>query len=164
VGSSPDARPLLPGGADSGAPLGDAAPRRPIGERLPHQAPVAAVAFSPDGTTLLTGSWDSNARLWDAATARPLGAPMRHQAAVIAVAFSPDGKTLLTASMDGVVRLWPTAELPDDPERVTAWVEVLTALTLDASGSIQVLDTATWLERREQVKRQGGPPVTSPER
>jgi hypothetical protein len=89
---------------------------------------------------------------------------MRHQAAVIAVTYSRDGKSLLTASMDGAVRLWPTAELPDDPERATAWVEALTGLTLDTSGSIQVLDTATWLECREKVKRQGGPPVASPER
>ena len=117
------------------------------------------MAFSPDGKTILTGCWDGTARLWDAATAQPLGPPMRHPRLVLAVAFSPDGKTVLTGSIDGEVRLWPTAELPDDLDRVATWVEALTGLTLDASGSIQPLDRDAWLERREAVERQGGPPV-----
>jgi hypothetical protein len=49
--------------------------------------------------------------------------------------------------------------LPDDLERVANWVEVLTGLTLDASGSIQILDNAGWLQRREKVKQEVGPPV-----
>ena len=118
------------------------------------------MAFSPDGKTVLTGSWDGTARLWDAATAQPLGPPMRHQGEVLAVAFSPDGKTVLTGSVGrrrcGSGR---RRELPDDLERVATWVEALTGLTLDASGSIQPLDRDAWLERREKVERQGGPPV-----
>jgi hypothetical protein len=43
-------------------------------------------------------------------------------------------------------------------------VEALVGLTLDETGSVQVLDSATWLERREKVKRQGGPLATSPSR
>jgi hypothetical protein len=61
---------------------------------------------------------------------------------------------------DGTVWLLDlAAELPDDAERVANWVEALTGLTLDRSGSIQVLDNAAWLQRREKVKQQGGPPV-----
>ena len=56
------------------------------------------------------------------------------------------------------MRAWPTAELPDDLGRVATWVEALTGLTLDASGSIQPLDRDAWLARREAVQRQGGPP------
>ena len=52
----------------------------------------------------------------------------------------------------------------DDQGRAATWVEALTGLTLDASGSIQSLDRVAWLERREKVERQGGPPVTSPGR
>ena len=38
-------------------------------------------------------------------------------------------------------------------------VETLTGLTLDGSGSIQILDNAAWLRGRERVKQQGGPPM-----
>jgi WD40 repeat protein len=80
---------------------------------------------------------------------------------VSAVAFSPDGKTVITGSYDNTARLWNVATdlLPDDLERVANWVEVLTGLTLDEDGSIQVLDNAAWLRGREKVEQQGGPPV-----
>jgi WD40 repeat protein len=81
------------------------------------------------------------------------------------VAFSPDGKSVITGSADGTVwRRDIAAELPDGLDGVANWVEALVGLTLDETGSIQVLDNATWLERREKVKRQGGPPATSPGR
>ena len=77
------------------------------------------------------------------------------------MAYSPDGKTILTGSADRTARFWDVAAelLPDDLERVANWVEVLTGLTLDENGSIQILDNAAWLRRREKVKQQGGPPV-----
>jgi hypothetical protein len=68
---------------------------------------------------------------------------------------------VITGSWDGTARFWDVAteRLPDDLERVANWVEVLTGLTLDDSGEIQILDRDGWLERREAVNRQGGPPV-----
>jgi WD40 repeat protein len=86
---------------------------------------------------------------------------MTHQGIVMAVAFSPDGTTVITGSWDGTARFWDVATelLPDDLERVANWVEVLTGLTLDESGSIQVLDNAAWLRGQEKVKQRGGPPV-----
>jgi WD40 repeat protein len=126
-----------------------------------HQGQVNAVAFSPDGKTILTGSVDGKARLWDVSMGRPIGQPLTHQDAVWAVAFSPDGKTILTGSADRTARFWDVAteRLPDDLERVANWVEVLTGLTLDENGSIQILDNAAWLRGREKVKQQGGLPV-----
>jgi hypothetical protein len=80
------------------------------------------------------------------------------------VAFSPDGKTVITASVDGTARLWDVATaLPDQLERVAAWVEVLTGLELDELGFARVLDNATWLQRREKLERLGGPPVAGSE-
>ena len=119
------------------------------------------MAYSPDGMTVITGSYDRKARLWDPATGRQLGQPLTHQGAVRAVAFRRGGTTVITGSDDKTARFWDVAteRLPDDLERVANWVEVLTGLTLDENGSIQILDDAAWLRGRQKVKQQGGPPV-----
>jgi eukaryotic-like serine/threonine-protein kinase len=100
------------------------------------------------------------ARLWDASTGMPLGPPILHPHQVTSVAFSPHGNDFLTAAFDYKARLYrKVPELVDDLDRVAAWVEVLTGLTLDAGrGTIGVLDNASWLDRREQLARLGGSP------
>jgi WD40 repeat protein len=155
----PDGKTVLTGSLDSTARLWDASTGRPLGPTMTHQNAVLAVAYSPDGKTVLTGSRDNAARLWDASTGRPLGPPMSHQQEVRAVAFSPDGKTVLTGS-GKTARLWDVSELPDDPPRISTWVEVITGLGLDAQGSVSVLDNSTWRERRDKVETRGGPPKT----
>jgi tetratricopeptide (TPR) repeat protein len=64
-----------------------------------------------------------------------------------------------------VSRLFPVpADLPDELERLAAWIEVITGLRLDKQqGLIQVLDNAAWLARREQLMQLGGPPDTGPD-
>ena len=127
---------------------------------LRHPGWVFSVAFSPDAKTVLTGCEDGTARLWDAATGMHLGPPLDHPAAVVSVAFSPDGKSILSGSEDSRARIfWNALDLPDDLNRVAAWVEVLTALSLDKErGSIQVLDNTAWRVSRQRLKQLGGPP------
>ena len=163
VAFSPDRSRLFTGGYVR-AWLWDVSAARHVGPAMRHRSAVEAVAFSPGGKAILTGAWDSNAWLWDAETAQPLGPPLRHPEVVMATAFSRDGKTMLTGTSAGTVRIWSTADLADDVERVATWVESLTALTVDAAGSIQALDRDAWTERRGRVERQGGPPLTGPVR
>jgi WD40 repeat protein len=158
VAFSPDGTTFATAAEDGRVQLWDVATSRPLGAPMRHPAAVYGVAFSPDGKTILTGCWDSKARLWDAATGEPLGPPIRHRGTVLYVAFSPDGRTILTGSPD-LVRVSPTASLPDDLDRIATWVEALTGLTLDDSGAVRVLGSAEWLQRRQEVIRQGGPPV-----
>ena len=82
--------------------------------------------------------------------------------AVDKVAFSPDGRTVLTGSWDNTARLWDVTELPDEPERVAAWVAKVTALGLDDSDEVKLLDRAALDRSRERLESLGGPPVREP--
>jgi eukaryotic-like serine/threonine-protein kinase len=164
VAFSPDGRTILTGGWDNTARLWDAASGQPRGRLMAHQGPVMAVAFSPDGSTILTGSYDTTAQLWDAATARPLGKPLVHQGPVYAAAFSPDGQTALTGGDDKTARLWSIpSPVRGDVGRIRLWVQVLTGVELDEQGDYRVLDAATWQERRDLLRRRGGPPGSCPD-
>jgi tetratricopeptide (TPR) repeat protein len=159
---SPHRKAVLTGSDDGTARLWEAGTGRPLGPPMAHPRSVNAVAFSPDGKRVLTGSEDKMARLWDAATGRPLGPPLEHRGTVDKVAFSPDGKAVLTGGGDSTARLLDVSELPDNQEVVSAWVGVITGLGLDEFGSVNVLDNTEWLERREMLERQGGPPTAGP--
>jgi WD40 repeat protein/tRNA A-37 threonylcarbamoyl transferase component Bud32 len=155
-----DGRTALTGGRNGTARLWDAVSGRALGLPLPHQNVVLAVALSPDGRTAVTGSYDQSARLWDTATGKPMGPPLKHGGPVRLVTFRSDGNSVQTASDDRTVRTW---ELPlpvtGDVERIVLWIQVLTALELDADNVVEVLDPATWQERRRRLEDLGGPPV-----
>src|SRR5262249_43557159 len=143
---SPDARSILISNEEGSVRLWDLATRK---LRIPplrgHQGPVYGLAFSPDGKTIATGGQDQTVRLWDTATGLPIGPAPKHASGVFPVGFVADGKTLYARS--SVSRLVPVPpDLPDELERVAAWVEVITGLRLDKKqGLIQVLDNAAWL-------------------
>ena len=160
-----DGRTIVIAGEDGTARIWDIATHTPVGPPMRHRAWIMAMAVSPDGKNILTGSWDHTAQLWDAHTGVPLGPPFRHADKLSSVAFSPDGTSILTGCDDGKARLFSTIpELPEDLERIGVWTEVLTGLTLDNQGSVQVLDQDTWRSRRQQLEQRGGPPATADSR
>jgi WD40 repeat protein/serine/threonine protein kinase len=165
VAFSPDGKTVFTASGNNTGQFWDVATHRPVGPALAHRGGFSSVAFSPDSKTVVLGSRDNTAQLWHAATGQPLGPLLTHQGPVWSVAFRSDGKTVVTASEDHTARLWDVpATLPDELERIATWVQVLTGLELDEYGATRVLDSATWLRRRETLKQQGGLPVPGSER
>jgi WD40 repeat protein/serine/threonine protein kinase/tetratricopeptide (TPR) repeat protein len=162
VAFSPDSKLVLTGSEDRTARIWGAATGRPLGSPLQHAFPLRSVAFSPDSKTVLTSSYHDAARFWDDATGQPLGPPLPHDGTAFEAAFSPDGRTILTGGSDNVARLWDVAELPDEPDRVAAWVSKVTGLGLDDHDQIKLLDSAAQSEIRERLESLGGSPAEEP--
>jgi WD40 repeat protein len=154
---SPDGKMLLTAGRDGTARLWDAATGKPLGEPMRHEHGISAMAFSRDGRTIATGNHDGMVQVWDVVTGKPLGGSLRCASWPLFVEFTPDGG-LLCGDETGVFR-WRVPSLPEtDLERLRAWVEVATGLELDPGGAVIELDAKTWMERRERLRKLGGPP------
>jgi tetratricopeptide (TPR) repeat protein len=170
VAFSPDGKAIAIGRSDNTVRLWEAATGRAVGPPLAHPGWVRAVAFSPDEKTILAGGTEGGARLWDAATGYPIGPPLPHPAGpseerfsgVRFLGFAADGQSLFTSDYYRA-RAWDAPPpLPDDPPRLSAWIEAATGLALDERGVVRVLDRDAWLERRRRLEALGGPPPPDP--
>jgi WD40 repeat protein len=146
---------LLVGGGGT-ARLWDLTTQKPVGRPMTHPIGVDAVAFSPDGQIALTADLRS-VQFWVAATALPLGLPLPCQTGVRrALAFAPDGNAVLVGHATGYRRFPIQRPVPDDARRLALSAQVLTGVELDEGGAVQVLDAATWNDRRRQLAQAGG--------
>jgi WD40 repeat protein/serine/threonine protein kinase len=161
VAFSPDGELAVTGSWDNTARIWEAASGKPFGASLWHPDAVRAVAFSPDCRTVITGGADRTVRLWDVETGKQLGPPLWHQAAVSTVAVHPSGELVLSGSDFGDARLWRLpASLTEDTSRVTARIQAITGMRLDAAGTFEVLDAAAWQRCDDEINgaRRSPPP------
>jgi WD40 repeat protein len=132
---------------------------RPVA--LLHNAQIWGVAVNRACDRIVTASSDHTARVWDAVNGKPLSPPLLHGGGVSDVAFSHDGKHILTSSWDHRVRLWPVIEpVPDEPKRVTAWIETMTGMRIGVTGSSELSTWEEWSEQKKRLDELGGPPWT----
>ncbi len=156
----PDGKAVLTGSTDKTARLWSVPEGAPVGAALVHQGAVWGVAFGPGGRTVVTASRDGTARLWDAGTGTPVGPAWVHQEVVWAVACLPREGLVLTGSADRAARLWEVPEaVPGDAPEVALWVQGLTGLELDETGSARWLSPSEWRQRRQHLRESAGPPL-----
>jgi WD40 repeat protein/serine/threonine protein kinase len=156
---APDARTVLVFGSSQSPQLIDTQTGQPCGPALRrHREGIVTMAVHDSGRMVLVGGGDRSARLWDAATGLPLGPPLRHHQPVIAGAFSPTALLLVTSDTRGTY-LWPLpAPIVGTPAHIRLWMEVLTGMELDASGTLRDLEPATLEQRRSALRDLGGSP------
>jgi hypothetical protein len=51
--------------------------------------------------------------------------------------------------------------VPDEPERVRAWIETMTGMKIGITGSSELLTAEEWAERKKKLDELGGPPWTT---
>lgn len=147
----PDGRTLITGGWDRAARLWDAATGVPKAPPMRHDGLLRSLALSPGGQTVLTGSYDQTAQLWEKATSLPIGPAFRHTSQVWFVRFSPDGRRVISGGQENDASLWSVSAPTDEPlERLELWVQVTTGMALDVDGTLRVLSTAEWADRRDR--------------
>jgi WD40 repeat protein len=125
---------------------------------LVHGAQVWGVAADPTDAMIITASFDRTARIWDRSTGRPLTPPLMHRLGVSDATFSPDGRFALTGSWDGTARLWEVPRpLPDQRERIEAWVETMTGQRIAPNAGGDLLRADEWRDRLKRLMELGGP-------
>jgi hypothetical protein len=90
----------------------------------------------------------------------PIGPRWHHDGVVWAVACDLGGRVAFTGSADKTVRRWLMPQpVEGELQRITLWVQVMTAMELDENGTAHGLEAGVWATRRQRLQQLGGPPV-----
>ena len=83
---------------------------------------------------------------------KPIGPAFRHENQVWFVAFSPDDRTILSGGQENKAHLWNFPQTLDGPIRqVERSIEISTGMALLDDGSLHILDSSGWNERRART-------------
>jgi WD40 repeat protein len=159
VAFSPDDQTILTATTDGMFQRWQRATGKPLGPAFQLSGETGGESiFSPDGETVLTVYGDGNVWLRDVRTGRRLGPALLHYGSLFGVVFSRDGQRVLTQLPSLWTARWELpAPVPDDVERLTYWVQVITGMALEGDA-VHALDAATWNQRCQRLEELGGPP------
>jgi WD40 repeat protein len=161
---SADGRVVLTGSTDRMGRLWDARTGRPIGDPCLARGAITCVSFSPDGERFALGSLHERDYFWDRLTRRPLGPLPNHNDGdtILAIAFDARSGSVWTAADDRALRRRgiPAIET-GNAERIALRARCETGLEIDGTGSVRVMDLASWRLARERLDPRAGVPVNS---
>ena len=74
---------------------------------------------------------------------------------------APNASEILVAGLEGYARVYdaPPGPLDGDRERLRVWAEVISGLEMDINGGTNVLNSQTWQQRRQLLRKLGGRPL-----
>jgi WD40 repeat protein len=120
---------------------------------------IDRIALSQDGKRVLVTGTDKIARLWDVSTGKQLGPSLGTRARP--VAFSQGDRLMAVGDWDGRIYIWEVSTpVPQAPARIRLWIETLTRMELDSTGTVRYLSDEEVEERARQLENAGGPPST----
>jgi hypothetical protein len=132
-------------------------PRTPL---LPHGEKILHLRIHPAGRLLLTSGF-TQARVWDTATGEPVTPALRHDGGLERdpggpAAFSADVRQVLTV-VGGEVRAWAIGDEARPAEDYQMLARMLAGRQVDETGGYVSVDSATFQEAREVLRRRGRP-------
>lgn len=114
---------------------------------------IDKACFSPDSEVIASLHSD-HIRLWDVITGQLIQEVDIQSTEDLA--FSVNGENLLISSPHATYR-WRIPRLPDEPERIRAWVDVLSVARWSEQGFPTSVGLSSWLESWKRLDNQGGP-------
>ncbi len=165
---SPDSSLALTGGGDGATRVWNPLTGEPASPRLLLPASVDAVALTPDNRWAAAGcinAPDAVARVWNAKTGEPLTLMLPHPPSnIYGAQFLAGGQYLLTSfTTRPSKRVWDLTPENLPVEDLLALARILANHRIDATGTLEPLDSATLTEDWTRLNRLYPKRFTSPE-
>lgn len=114
---------------------------------------IETAVFSPDGEVIASLHGDE-VRVWDVTTGHLLQDLSAWRAG--SVEFGADGRHLFVATAEATFR-WRLPHLPDQAQRIRAWVDVVSLARWSEQGSPTSIGLSAWKESWQRLDEWGGP-------